>query len=224
MQPYTVLILHSHEIGWVAIRSTLLERDDIQGVSEVASHDMAQRLISAHQFDLVLASDILDGSSSVATLAAVRMSCPRAQIALFPSEARFDALAGFGTIDLAACCGWNELQTMEEITIVLDAILTGVLFTGTRDATNAYYHHVIRSATWEQSGVRLSHLDREIVTLLAQGYTSKEIAAHVIRAPHTIENRLQELRSKLGARNSAHLVHLAHRLSLLDPWVDTAAS
>jgi two-component system response regulator NreC len=222
MQKQTVFILHDHEIGWAAVRATLRGRDDAQFVGDVTSHDAALRIATQHQIDLILASDFMDGVSSQATLAALHSACPAARIALFVSEVSVAALASFGQLELAACCGWEELHATEALTTVLDAVLTGDLFVGTRNAAAAYFYNAACALISGISPVELSLQDQHILVLLARGFTSREIADQISRAPHTVENRLMELRARLGARNSPHLIHLAHRYCLLHPRDDDA--
>ncbi|RIK45329.1 MAG: hypothetical protein DCC58_06750 [Chloroflexi bacterium] len=218
MPARTVLLLHNEEVGWLALRATLQHYDDTQIVGEVTNTDAALHIAGTHHIDLVIASDSLSGVSSQAALAAIRAASTAARIALFVREASAAAMADFSELELAACCAWNELRSTKAIVTVLDAILTDDLYVGTRAATTAYHYHVARAHRWNTNTVQLSPLDRQLLLLLAHGFTAREIADQINRASHTVENRLQELRSRFGAKNSAHLVHLAHRLSLLHPW------
>jgi len=60
----------------------------------------------------------------------------------------------------------------------------------------------------------LTLLEREIVALIAQGRSAKEIARSVTLAPRTVERRLDLCRQKTGTVNNAHLVATVLRASL----------
>jgi len=52
----------------------------------------------------------------------------------------------------------------------------------------------------------LTEREEDVLDLLAQGYSSKEIAVKTGASFRTIEHRIASIKSKLGARNSAHAV------------------
>jgi two-component system response regulator DesR len=62
----------------------------------------------------------------------------------------------------------------------------------------------------------LSPREREVLDLMAQGATNREIAAALHLSPHTIHEHTSGLYRKLGARNRADAVQRASRLGLID--------
>lgn len=53
--------------------------------------------------------------------------------------------------------------------------------------------------------------EREILELVAQGLSTKEIASEVSIAPRTVDRHIENARLKLGARNRTHMVVCAIR-------------
>jgi DNA-binding NarL/FixJ family response regulator len=60
----------------------------------------------------------------------------------------------------------------------------------------------------------LSPREREVLALIAQGATNREIAAALHLSPHTIKEHTSSLYRKLGARNRAEAVQRAQTLGL----------
>jgi DNA-binding NarL/FixJ family response regulator len=60
----------------------------------------------------------------------------------------------------------------------------------------------------------LTDREREILSLIAEGATNKEIAGALFLSPHTIKEHTSSLYRKLGARNRADAVQRAQRLGL----------
>jgi len=60
----------------------------------------------------------------------------------------------------------------------------------------------------------LSPREREVLDLIANGSTNREIAATLHLSPHTIKEHTSSLYRKLGARNRAEAVQRAQRLGL----------
>jgi DNA-binding NarL/FixJ family response regulator len=70
----------------------------------------------------------------------------------------------------------------------------------------------------DTAGVRapmLTDREREILGLIAEGATNREIAGALFLSPHTIKEHTSTLYRKLGARNRADAVQRAQRLGLL---------
>ncbi|HEV2924519.1 MAG TPA: response regulator transcription factor [Solirubrobacteraceae bacterium] len=61
---------------------------------------------------------------------------------------------------------------------------------------------------------RLTDREREILVLIAEGATNREIAEALFLSPHTIKEHTSTLYRKLGARNRADAVQRAQRLGL----------
>ena len=56
----------------------------------------------------------------------------------------------------------------------------------------------------------------EVVGLVSEGFSNKEIATRLFLAEETIKTHLVKVRGKLDARNRAHLVSIAFRRGLID--------
>lgn len=67
---------------------------------------------------------------------------------------------------------------------------------------------------------QLSQREREVLALIAEGSTSKEIASKLFIGVQTVETHRANLLSKLGVRNMAGLVLYAARNGLVNPPTD----
>jgi DNA-binding NarL/FixJ family response regulator len=68
-------------------------------------------------------------------------------------------------------------------------------------------------------GASLSPREREILTLLGEGRTQKQIAAELVISPKTVATHIQHVLSKLGVNTRAQAVAKAFQLGLVDPDV-----
>jgi DNA-binding NarL/FixJ family response regulator len=103
-----------------------------------------------------------------------------------------------------------------ELTRAVDAVRQGdaVLSPGQvrRLAATARNGHVAA-----QAELRLTPRERAILLSVERGESVKQTARTLGIASKTVENLQSRLFRKLGARNRAHAVTLAHRLGLLEP-------
>jgi DNA-binding NarL/FixJ family response regulator len=68
----------------------------------------------------------------------------------------------------------------------------------------------------------LSERECEVLALIAEGYTSKDIGERLYVAEETVKSHVTNVLGYLGARNRAHAVAIAFRSGLLAS-VDSAA-
>ncbi len=61
----------------------------------------------------------------------------------------------------------------------------------------------------------LSEREQEILVLLAQGLSNREISEHLVLAPGTVKNYVTTILQKLGARDRTQAALRAHELGLL---------
>ena len=62
----------------------------------------------------------------------------------------------------------------------------------------------------------LTAREQEVMVLLAEGFSPKEVAAKLFMSPKTVENHRTNIMSKLGLHNALELVRYAARLGLVD--------
>jgi DNA-binding NarL/FixJ family response regulator len=67
----------------------------------------------------------------------------------------------------------------------------------------------------KEPDVRLSPREREILTLLTEGKTQKQIAATLVISPKTVATHIQHLLAKLGVNSRAQAVAVAYRQGLV---------
>ena len=67
----------------------------------------------------------------------------------------------------------------------------------------------------EPGGVPLSERERQVLELVADGATNREIGAALHLSPHTVKEHTSALYRKLGVRNRAQAVQAAQRRGLL---------
>lgn len=71
------------------------------------------------------------------------------------------------------------------------------------------------NAALPKLGSPLTEREIEVIYLVAQGGSNREIGERLGLAPHTIKSHLQRISSKLGARDRANVVYLAHKAGAL---------
>lgn len=66
-------------------------------------------------------------------------------------------------------------------------------------------------------GLNITDREMEIIKLIAEGYSNKEIAEKLFLSPHTVTTHRKNIMAKLGVNNTAGVVLFAVRENLLTP-------
>jgi two-component system nitrate/nitrite response regulator NarL len=83
--------------------------------------------------------------------------------------------------------------------------------------------HSRKSGNGESDFAALTHREREVLALLAQGHNQGEIAGELFISSNTVATHLQRVLSKLGVHSRAQAVALAHQHGALDAEVEAHA-
>jgi DNA-binding CsgD family transcriptional regulator len=75
----------------------------------------------------------------------------------------------------------------------------------------------VRTPEGSQAPVRLTRRELEVLALIAQGQTGKEIALRLGIAPKTVEHYREKVKLKVGVTRTPLLVRYAVRVGLIAP-------
>jgi DNA-binding NarL/FixJ family response regulator len=170
--------------------------DVVASVGTAADAVAACRRFEPHL--LVLDVNLPD-RTGVAAVPDIRRASPATRILLctaFPKEE---------WLDEATACGADgfveKTNSWDDFMSAVDRVSRGQRYfcaEGKRDSTQA-----------KSNAVRLTPREREILKLIAQGLTTKEIATKLFISIPTVETHRSNLMSKTGGRNVAALVRFA---------------
>jgi DNA-binding NarL/FixJ family response regulator len=75
----------------------------------------------------------------------------------------------------------------------------------------------VTTTDYSCEGMNISEREMEIITLIAEGHSNKEVADKLFLSTHTITTHRKNIMSKLGVNNTAGLVLFAVRENLVSP-------
>jgi NarL family two-component system response regulator LiaR len=205
-----VMTVDDHEIMRGGIRFVLLAYDDLELVAEAHSGEEAIRLCAETQPDVVLMDMKMPGMDGIATTRAIKDVCPDAEVLV---------LTSFHDRDLvqramqAGAVGYVLKDTSkDELADAIRAAKSG----RTTLSPEAADDLVQSGAAPALSGQQLTGREREVLILLAEGLSNKQIAKQLRRSQFTVRHHVSQIISKLGAANRVEAAALAVQRGLLD--------
>jgi DNA-binding NarL/FixJ family response regulator len=202
-QPLRVLLVDDHALVRSAIRQAL-DAPDVEVVGEAGSAEQAMRLALDTRPDIMLLDIDLPGMSGVEAVRELAPRLPDTRIVMLTvSTDRRDLLGavrhgafGYLTKDLTGDALLRAVRGIRHGDLPMSrahaATVMSHLARGTRVAGNA-----------EIVGDLLSARESEVLRLLADGLTDREIASALSISPRTVESHVSSLLRKLGVRNRA---------------------
>jgi len=215
MQKIRVLVVDDHTIVRDGICALLALAGDIEVVGEAANGSEALKKVRELTPDVVLmdiAMPIMGG------LEATRRICkefPGTKVLVLTQYD--DKEYVFPVIEAGACGFISKLAASSELTSGIRSVYHGDSYLSPSVTT-------LLVEEYQHGGGRVSHdpydqltaRERDVLKLVAEGYTTEQIADTLVVSPKTVEGHRTNLMAKLGIHNRIDLVKYALRKGIIN--------
>jgi len=205
-----VYLLDDHEVVSRGLRDLLEDAGDIEVVGESGSAVDASRRIPALRPDVAILDGRLPDGSGVDVCREIRSVDPTIKALILTSydddEALFAAiLAGAAGYVLKQIAGNDLVDTVRRVAAgqsLIDPTLMARVLDRVRHG----------EPTVDDELAKLTEREREILTLIAEGLTNRQIGDRLYLAEKTVKNYVSSLLAKLGLERRTQAAVLAARL------------
>lgn len=208
-----VLIADDHTIMRAGLRSLLEKEDQIEVVAEAENGRRAVQLAVEHEPDVVVMDVSMPDLNGIEATSQVLESLPEAKVIALSmhTDKRFvmgmlrAGASGYLLKDCASQELANAIVSVASNKKYLSPDIAGV---------------VIEDSLYgvQQEGETVSSLlsprEREVLQLIAEGWSTKQIAAHLYVSVKTVETHRRQIMKKLDLHNIAELTKYAIREGL----------
>lgn len=206
-----VVFADDHQVTRLGLRAMLSTCAGVEVVGEASDGNQAVELVREKVPDLLLVDILMPHKTGIEVLFEVREFNRDVRIVMLTSlEDKLHltkAMNAGANGYLSKEIGPKEL--CEAITAVVrgDRVFSSTILELMSRPDSIPY--VSDMTTYAMSNVFLSAREQEILTLIAEGMTSKEIADKLFISPRTVETHRKNLMTKLNVKNMAGLVKFA---------------
>ena len=213
MKKIRVLLADDHKLFRAGIRALLRTLGDIEIVAEAADGREALRLIVAQRPDVVLMDIMMPNLNGLDATARIGRAFQRTSVVILSMNADEDSV--LKSLRAGALGYLVKTADPAELELALRAVARGERF-----LSSAVSEHVVaaclKRVDKEQTSLqRLTLRQREVLQLIAEGHTTKEIAGRLDISVKTAEAYRGELMKALDIHDIASLTRYAIRAGLV---------
>ena len=217
MAKIRVLLADDHAILRAGLQMLIDGEPDMEVVAEAADSHQAFRKASAVRPDVVILDLAMPGDS-IRQIERLRRECPQTRILVLTAHSEEAYLRAA----LAAGASGYLIKAVDltELLNAIRAVHQGRVFVDLK------FHPSLRQTLLSGKGdgtppgrgpdpAPLSRRERQVLTLLAQGYTNQQIADRLFLSVKTVETYRARIAEKLNLRDRAALFRYAAEMGLL---------
>lgn len=207
-----LMIVDDHEVVRMGLRAALEVEDDFTVVAEAANGREALDKARAHRPDIILMDVRMDGGDGIEACRDVRSELPDTRVLMLTSFAEEETVvaallagaAGYVLKNVARARLLEALRAVARGETLLDSKVTRAVLEKLANPQPAK----------PEATDGLTAREREVLLLIAEGATNKEIAAKLVVSENTARNHVSHILGKLGFSRRSEAAAYAARKGL----------
>lgn len=213
MRPLRVLLAEDHTLVRAGIRALLESLEGIEVVAEAADGREALRLAQAHHPDILLMDITMKELNGLEAAARLTKERPATRVIILSMHA--DQAYVHQALQAGAAGYLLKGSDLAELELALKAVARGDTYLSPAVSKNFVGDLLNGRKPAANPLDELTPRQREILQLVAEGRTTKEIASRLNLSVKTVETHRTQLMERLDIHDVAGLVKFAIRVGLI---------
>jgi DNA-binding NarL/FixJ family response regulator len=210
--PTRVILADDHKLVRAGFRAMLKTLRDVEVVGETENGREALELIRKHMPDIALLDITMPGLTGLEVAARVSAELPRVRVIILSMHTEDEYIVQAIRAGIAGYLLKNA-EPME-LELAIRSALGGDIYMSP-GISRRVVHEFARKTNFTTTMDLLSPRQREVLQLLAEGNSNKEIATVLKLSIKTVETHRKELMERLGLHDVAGLVRYAIRMGIV---------
>lgn len=210
--PIRIVLCDDHQIIREGLRSLLEKQPDMNVVGEALNGLEAIKLVADKKPDIVILDIAMPEMNGIA--AARRIFADHPKIKILALSMHSDHHFVTEMLEAGASGYMMKDSAFGELTTAIRTIISGGLFISPHiavDVLNEFSRRATPSRLSKHHIIQLSQREKEILQLISEGHSTKEIASKINVSIKTVETHRQHIMQKVGIHNVAALTKYAVR-------------
>lgn len=215
MNTIRILLVDDHTLLRAGIRSLLEKMPGVEVVAEAADGREAIDLIKIHQPNMVLMDIAMAGLNGLDATARIVREFPQVRVIILSMHANEEYV--LQTLRAGAAGYLLKDAATAELELAIQAVARRDTYLSPAISRRVIEDYLGRIGGSKTPAEQLTPRQREILQLIAEGKTTKEIAFLLKLSVKTVETHRSQLMDRLGVHDVPGLVRQAMRMGLVPP-------
>ena len=215
MERIKLMIVDDHEMVRLGMKTALEPEEDMEIVADVGDARVALTEAEIKRPDVVLMDVRMPGMDGIQACRLLRERLPETKVVMLTSYSDEDAVmasimagaVGYFLKDLGRSELLEAVRSVAKGRSLLDPAVTAQVLARLKDLT---------TKEEAKETARLSVREKEVLALVAEGLTNREIADKLIISQHTARNHVSHILDKLGISRRSQAATFAAQHGLID--------
>ena len=212
MIPVRVLLADDHALVRAGIRALLQGLEGVTVVAETGNGAEVLELARTHRPDVVLLDISMPGLSGLDVSAQLERELPEVRVVVLSMHANEEYV--LQALRSGAAGYMLKDSATAELELALKAVMQGETYLSPPISKQVVEGYVQRVGAEQPASEKLTPRQREVLQLIAEGHSTKEIAYRLELSVKTVETPRAQLMERLQIRDIAGLVKYAIRSGL----------
>jgi DNA-binding NarL/FixJ family response regulator len=208
-----ILIADDHQLVRASLRSLLADFPDIEVVAEAADGREAVKLVAKHRPEMVLMDISMAGLNGIDATRHIAREHPHVRVIILSMHT--DNRYVLQALRAGASGYVLKGSTPKELELAIESVAQGAIFLSPAISKRVIDVYLSRTADETDLLEQLTPRQREILQLIAEGHSSKQIAHMLDSSVKTVESHRASLMERLDIHEVAGLVRYAIRNGLV---------
>jgi len=208
-----VILVDDHQLLRDALRNVLNDDQEFDVVGEAEDGRTAIELARELEPDVVVMDLLMNGLNGIDSTRQLLADCPGVKVLALSAQAGKRWV--LGALEAGASGYVLKADSYAELRTAVRAVHAGKRYLCASVAGSVIDARLGESSNSSRSPFNaLSSREREVLQLIAEGFSSREIADRLHRSPHTIDTHRRNLMRKIGLSSVVELTRYAIREGL----------
>jgi DNA-binding NarL/FixJ family response regulator len=215
MKPVRVLLADDHALVRAGLRELLQKLPDVEVVAEAGDGREALALVKSALPNLVLLDITMKGLAGLEAAERIVRDFPGVKVVMLSMHANEEYV--LRSLRAGASGYIIKDAAIVELELAIKAVVAGDTYLSPTISRSVIENYLNRTGDRSDSLEQLTPRQREILQLIAEGHSTKEIAFTLKLSVKTVETHRAQLMDRLEIYDVAGLVRYALRVGLITP-------
>lgn len=209
-----VLLADDHKLVRAGIRSLLARLPDVEVIAEASDGREAIRFVEKNEPQIVLMDLAMPELNGLEATQHLTRTFPKVRVIILSIYA--DEEHVYQALCAGAAGYLLKGAATEELELAIRSVARGETYLSPPVSKPVIMEYIRRTNAGRNSRERLSPRQTQILKLIAEGKTTKQVALELAISVKTVETHRSALMMRVGVRDVAGLVRYAVRIGLVD--------